>query len=337
MTLRRCLMAVLCFLLVPAAAAHARDVRANNPDLGPVALTLPDSAPDVFPTNKQNEPSIAFNAAEFTASPSASAGYHMVAGTNDEQEQPKCGPGPRRGADAPLSDCSFFPGVGTNGVYTVRATAARPGATRASSTTPRPGSRPTTSPTATRSSSPGPRPGANGRFSYANGARFYYVSLAHEKQASSPGGKGGNEQIVVSYNDNNGAIANWSKPVVATRSNPITFNDKNSGWVDRNPNSPYFGNLYVGFTMFRSATAQGQRQRPDRRDALDRRRQLLRQGQPAQPGRQQPHRQRPPGLGHLHRPGRHGLRRVRAGQHPGGGDLARRRRRPTGGRSRSAR
>ena len=50
MTLRRCLMAVLCFLLVPAAAASARDVRANNPDLGPVALTLPDSAPDVFPT-----------------------------------------------------------------------------------------------------------------------------------------------------------------------------------------------------------------------------------------------------------------------------------------------
>ena len=231
-------------------------MRANNPDLGPVALTLPDSAPDVFPTNKQNEPSIAFNAAEFTASPSASAGYHMVAGTNDEQEQPKCGPGPRRGADAPLSDCSFFPGVGTNGVYTssnggetwrnaglIDDAPAWQAANYVSDGDPVIVS--------------GPRPGANGRFSYANGARFYYVSLAHEKQASSPGGKGGNEQIVVSYNDNNGAIANWSRPVVATRSNPITFNDKNSGWVDRNPNSPYFGNLYVGFTMFRSATLKG--------------------------------------------------------------------------------
>jgi hypothetical protein len=249
-------MAVLCFLLVPAAAASARDVRANNPDLGPVALALPDSAPDVFPTNKQNEPSIAFNAAEFTASPSASAGYHMVAGTNDEQEQPKCGPGPRRGADAPLSDCSFFPGVGTNGVYL--STNGGESWRNAGLIDDAP---------AWRSSNyvsdgdpvlvSGPRPGANGRFSYANGARFYYVSLAHEKQASSPGGKGGNEQIVVSYNDANGAIANWTKPVVATRSNPITFNDKNSGWVDRNPNSPYFGNLYVGFTMFRSATVTG--------------------------------------------------------------------------------
>ena len=149
MTLRRCLMAVLCFLLVPAAAAHARDVRANNPDLGPVALTLPDSAPDVFPTNKQNEPSIAFNAAEFTANPSGSAGYHMVAGTNDEQEQPKCGPGPRRGADAPLSDCSFFPGVGTNGVY-LSDDGGETWRNRASSTTAHAGRRPITSPTATR-------------------------------------------------------------------------------------------------------------------------------------------------------------------------------------------
>jgi hypothetical protein len=64
------------------------------------------------------------------------------------------------------------------------------------------------------------------------------------------------EVIVVSHSDDGGAT--WSAPVVAsTKDNPNTFNDKNSGWVDRNPASPHFGNLYVGFTMFRSATAHG--------------------------------------------------------------------------------
>ncbi|MEP6953988.1 MAG: sialidase family protein [Solirubrobacteraceae bacterium] len=253
-------MAVLCFLLVPA-AAQARDARANDPDLGPVALTLPDSAPDVFPTNKQNEPSIAFNAAEFTANPSGSAAYHMVAGANDEQEQPKCGPGPRRGADAPLSDCSFFPGVGTDGVYT----SANGGETWRNEGL-------IDDAPAWRSANyisdgdpvivSGPKPAPGGGFTYANGARFYYIGLGSEKQSSYNGGKGGAEAIVVSYNDNNGAIANWSKPVAATRRNPITFNDKNSGWVDRNPSSPHFGKLYVGFTMFRSATLSGNGNEP---------------------------------------------------------------------------
>lgn len=253
MSVRRCLVLLAALALFPA-AAQARDVKANNPELGPAALLLPDTSPPRFPTNKQNEPSIAFNAKEFNANPSGSATFHMVAGTNDEQEQPPCGPGPRRGA-VPASNCSFFPGVGTDGVYTSRNggeswtnqgliddAPAWKAANFVSDGDPLIVS--------------GPKPGPNG-FSYANGNRFYYVSLASTKQPAKPGGKGANEAIVVSFNDNNGALADWSTPVVVTRDNPITFNDKNSGWVDRNPASPGFGNLYVGMTMFRSATLTG--------------------------------------------------------------------------------
>jgi hypothetical protein len=244
-----------CLALAP--AALARDVRANDPDVGPVGATYPDSVTDTFPTNKQNEPSIAFNAGEFTAKPGDSTNYDMVAGSNDEQEQPMCGPSPfRRGPGAAPGDCSFFPGVGTDGVYQ----SGDGGETWTNAglidDAPR-----WKSSNYVSDGDPvivsGPKPGSNGRFSYTNGTRWYYVSLASQKSSTYNGGKGGAEAVIVSYNDNNGAIADWSAPVATTRSNPITFNDKNSGWVDRNPASPAFGNLYVGFTMFRSATLTG--------------------------------------------------------------------------------
>jgi hypothetical protein len=207
----------------------------------------------VFPTNKQNEPSIAASAADLTANPAAPDGYHLVAGSNDEQEQPRCGPGPRRG-DVPASDCSFFPGVGTDGVYT-SGDGGRSWTNRGLLD-----DQPSWKAANFVSDGDpvivsGPKPTGAG-FSYATGARFYYVGLASEKVSTFNGGKGGAEVIVVSHSDDNGLT--WSKPVVAsTRRNPITFNDKNSAWVDRNPSSPHFGNLYVGFTMFRSATLTG--------------------------------------------------------------------------------
>src|SRR4051794_13795993 len=85
-----------------AAALSSTDTQANQPQV------KGDPSSDTtarFPTNKQNEPTIAVN-------PSSN---HLIAGSNDEQEQPACGT-PIRGTDD--SDCSFFPGVGTDGVYT---------------------------------------------------------------------------------------------------------------------------------------------------------------------------------------------------------------------------
>lgn len=238
-------VAVSGFLAAPALA----DVQANSPQ---VAGDPSSDATARFPTNKQNEPSIAVDPLDQT---------HLIAGANDEQQQPPCGPGPVRGLDAEPSDCSFFPGVGTDGVYT----SDDGGATWTN--------RGLLDDQQSWKDSPyvsdgdpvivyGPRPDASGQFSYGNGTRAYYVGLAGYKEGASPfPAQKAPELIVVSYSDDGGMT--WSAPVRATtKNNPNTFNDKNSGWVDKNPDSPYFGNLYVAFTMFRSATATGNGNEP---------------------------------------------------------------------------
>src|SRR6478735_11624823 len=98
-----CASLTLAVALPSAFAATATDVQANDPQIA----TPQADVTGVFPNNKQNEPTIA----------ASRDGVHLVAGANDEQEQPDCGPGPRRGEDADDADCSFFPGVGTDGVY----------------------------------------------------------------------------------------------------------------------------------------------------------------------------------------------------------------------------
>ncbi|MFN8110201.1 MAG: sialidase family protein [Thermoleophilia bacterium] len=222
-------------LAVYAAAAGPFDVQANSPQ---VAGQPASDTTAVFPTNKQNEPSIAVNPADHS---------RLIAGSNDEQLQPPCGPGPVRGA-VPASDCSFFPLVGTDGVYT-----SSDGGTTWTNRgllDTQPG---WVSSNFVSDGDPvivyGPRPLAGGGFSPTL-KRAYYVGLASQKVSSYPPQKAP-EWVVVSYSDDDGLT--WSAPVAATtKANPNTFNDKNSAWVDNSPGSPYYGNLYVGFTAFRS-------------------------------------------------------------------------------------
>jgi hypothetical protein len=202
----------------------ATDVRANTVD---VAGTTSDAGVR-FPTNKQNEPSIAVS----------SDGVHLVAGTNDEQEQPPCGPGPVRGSAAAANDCSFFPGVGTDGVYT----SADGGTTWVN--------RGLLDDQAAWRSSLYVSDG-DPAIVYGTGPtgapRVYYAGLASFKGGLSPynGGFGASESVVVSFSDDNGVT--WSAPVAATtKANPVTFNDKNSIAVGPN------GMVYVAFTAFRS-------------------------------------------------------------------------------------
>ena len=244
------LATVSMLLLAPglASAATSTDVQANDPQ---VAGAPTSDADAVFPTNKQNEPTIAVNPLD---------GLHLIAGSNDEQHQPPCGPGPVRGPDAAPSDCSFFPNVGTSGVYT-SSDGAKTWTNRG-----------LLDDQASWQSSPlvsdgdpvimyGPRPDSSGTFSYANGTRAYYATLAsyRDNMGPYPPNKAP-EFLAVSFSDDNGTT--WSAPVIATPNHPVNFNDKEWLAVDDNPTSPFFGRVHMSWTQFRSNTATGNGNEP---------------------------------------------------------------------------
>jgi hypothetical protein len=204
-----------------------------------------------FPQNKQNEPGVAINPDDHSV---------VAAGSNDEIDLGPC--------DG--SDCPFTEGVGTSGIYfsfdggttwtqpTYDGFSARDG-------TPGPGPIGTLPNYNTNDlvsdGDPvlawGPRPNANGNFSWGNGARLYYSSLA----ANFPGAGAfkGFEAITVSHTDNpqaaaGGSEAAWSDPAIVTQSkqSSTTFSDKEAVWADNASSSPNFGNVYVCYTHFRS-------------------------------------------------------------------------------------
>ena len=223
---------------------HATSFIESQANFPQIAGDASSDSTATFPTNKQNEPTIAVNPTDPT--------HLLLAGANDEQREPPCGPGPVRGLTAPANDCSFFPDIGTSGVY-----ASSDGGANWTNMG-------VLDDQAAWQASPfvsdgdpvivyGPKPDGNGGFSYANGARAYYASLASYKSGQSPFPPNKfPELIVVSYSDDDGVT--WSAPVIAfTKENPNNFNDKEDIWADRNPNSPFFGRVFVSWTQFRSS------------------------------------------------------------------------------------
>lgn len=213
------------------------------------ALVNVGSPPAPFPQNKQNEPGLAID----PTNPSV-----VAAGSNDEIDVAPCD-----GAS-----CPFTEGVGVSGIYfsfnggsswsqpTYDGYSARSG-------TPGPG------PIGTLPNfyenglvsdgdpvlAYGPKPDGRGGFTYANGSRLYYSSLA----ASFPGASTfkGFEAITVSHTDSVQAAATgsedaWSDPVIATKQSSTTFSDKEAVWADNARSSKYFGNVYLCYTQFRS-------------------------------------------------------------------------------------
>jgi hypothetical protein len=105
----------------------------------------------------------------------------------------------------------------------------------------------------------GPRRGSNGKFSWANGSRLYYLNLTSNFSSTRAGAEfRGAENIAVSRTDNpQAAAANnmgaWFPPViVVTRESAVTFSDKPAVWADDAAASPHFGNVYACWTSFRS-------------------------------------------------------------------------------------
>jgi hypothetical protein len=215
--------------VAPAFAVTSDDLQANEPQ---VAHPAPH-ADATFPTNKQNEPSIAVDPAS----------SHLIAGSNDEQEQPACG-APTRESDS--TDCSFYPGVGTDGVYT-----SEDGTSWVN--------RGLLDDFEGWQASPfvsdgdpvivyGPRYDPTAHTFSDTQYDAYYQSLASYKPGRQPGNQAP-EFIVVSRSSDNGT--SWTGPSVIASGGGYTFNDKNAMWADKNPSSPYFGRLYASWTQFR--------------------------------------------------------------------------------------
>jgi hypothetical protein len=100
----------------------------------------------------------------------------------------------------------------------------------------------------------------NGTFSYANGTRLYYVTLATNLTDTKiqQGGINANFAITVSHIDNltPAGVAdqsNWSKPFfVPAHIAASSGLDKEQVWADNAATSQFFGNVYVCYTDFLS-------------------------------------------------------------------------------------
>jgi hypothetical protein len=239
-------LAVIVFLPAGAQAATESLVTVGSP-----------SSP--FPQNKQNEPAVAIDPSD----PSV-----VAAGSNDEIDEPPC--------DG--SDCPFAQGIGNSGIYfsfdggaswtqpTYQGFSGRNGALG-----PGPiGTLPHYDEHGLVADGDpgvvfGPRPGADGEFSWSNGSRLYYSNLTSNFSTV----KGeftfkGFEAIAVSHADDVRAAAAddagaWSDPVIVTqgRQSQTTFSDKPDVNADNAASSPFFGNVYACYTLFKSQQANG--------------------------------------------------------------------------------
>jgi hypothetical protein len=220
-----------------------------------------------FSANKQNEPAIAVDPQDSNV---------LVAGANDNIDMEACNAGPD-------DECPFTPDVGVSGLYVSKDAGTSwtqptyQGLTGRGCT----GIVGDSDPPCTASTGPiGTLPNyashglvsdgdpavafgpafKNGKPSYSNGSRLYYANLTSKTTGSSA--FKGFEAIAVSHTDDVvGSLTDaskWSAPVIASKQNSALFSDKEQVWADNAESSKHFGNVYVCYAGFRSASHGGQ-------------------------------------------------------------------------------
>jgi hypothetical protein len=221
------------------------------------------SPPTPFPQNKQNEPALAVDANHSNV---------LVSGSNDEIDLAPCN----------LTKCRFTPGVGVSGVYfsfDFGKTWTQPTYTGWTGRDCLPDT-PCTTHVGSIGTVPlyfenglvsdgdpavafGPQPDGSGKFSWANGSRLYYANLTSNfSSLRSEEAFSGFEAIAVSRTDDvAGAAAGvkeaWKSPVLVSKQSSTTFSDKEQIWADNASSSRFFGNVYVCWADFRSASSVG--------------------------------------------------------------------------------
>jgi hypothetical protein len=242
-----------------------------DPATGTGALVSVGSPPDIAARNAQNEPALAVD---------PTAPNILAAGANDLVDTQPCS----KLASTTAGTC-YFPqghynlGVGLMGVYfsfdsghswiqpTYHGLTAAGCDPTAEPCTPQPGpinTIPNFFENGLRSRSDpgvafGPVP-ENGTFSYANGTRLYYATLATNLTDTriEQGGVNGSTGITVSHIDNLTPArvadqSNWSNPVFVPANISATSSlDKEQVWADNAASSPFFGNVYVCYDDFHS-------------------------------------------------------------------------------------
>jgi hypothetical protein len=256
------LVSLLLAVVAPSAAAQTSATS---------ALVSVGSPTNNHPQNAQNEPSLAVDASR----PSV-----LAAGANDLVDMQPCS----QLASTTAGACSFplgtfNLGVGLSAVYfsfdrgrtwtqpTYQGLTAADCSPTVEPCTPHPGpihTVPNFYENGLRSRSDtgvtfGPVP-VNGRFSWANGSRLYFSSLATNLTDTiiSQGGQNSNFAVTVSHIDNVtqqriANQANWSRPYFVPAHVAASAGlDKEQIWADNAASSPFFGRVYVCYSDFHS-------------------------------------------------------------------------------------
>jgi hypothetical protein len=176
-----------------------------------------------FPTNKQNEPSLAMDPNDPT---------HFVAGSNDEIQEPPC-------SDATPSSCPFVPGVQTSGFYA---------SFDGGKTWPCQG--------VVNLGGQGAQSDGDPQQAFDSRGNVYFGQLSEPFPANNQQVNTGlNADVFVAKSTDGGCSYPTASRVSGNA--PAVFDDKPGLAADSHPNSPFRDNVYISWSKFTGGRTAG--------------------------------------------------------------------------------